>query len=65
MTTKESMKYLNKLALITHQGLVFQVRIEDVRERQGLKEFLVFPVHGDGSLWTSNIDIIKEVENEM
>lgn len=61
MTTKESMKYLNKQAVVNYMGLTFQVRVEDVRERNGVKEFLVFPVHGDGSIWTSAIQFESEV----
>ena len=61
MTTKESMKYLNKQATINYMGMTFHVRIEDVRERRGVKEFLVFPINGDGSIWTSNIKIESEV----
>lgn len=61
MTTKESMKYLNKQAVVNYMGMTFYVQIEDVRERNGVKEFLVFPVNGDGSIWTSAIKFESEV----
>jgi len=54
------MKYLNKQATVNYMGMTFHVRIEDVRERRGVKEFLVFPINGDGSIWTSNIKIESE-----
>ena len=60
MTIKEEMKYLNKRAMLKYQGLTFLVTIEDVRHKNGVREYLVFPVHGDGSMWTPTLEFLED-----
>jgi len=57
-------KYLNKRAIIEKNGLSIYVVISRVSQMYGHVRFLVKPDAGAGMIWVTNIEILKESDEQ-
>ncbi len=64
MTVKELMTFIGKVGTVRADGLLVEVTVKDVKMAYGSTRYLVAPVAGSGTKWTTDVKLLDCQETQ-